>query len=481
MRPSLLALFAAISPFAATAQTVTAEDAFPGLEFAKPVDVDVAPGQADRVHVVEQDGRVVVATLGASAAETFLDLRGRVTTGGETGLLGLAFHPGYAANGRLFVHYTAPVDAPRPGERVLVSRVSEFARAAGDPLRADAASERVLLEVDQPEGNHNAGALAFGPDGLLYIALGDGGGGGDPFQNGQDPTTLLGSILRIDVDDVPEGAPYGIPDSNPFALTDGPERDEIFAYGFRNPYKISVEADGTVWAGDVGQDRWEEVNRVVAGGNYGWNEVEGPECFQSGCDLSAFDAPVFSYFHTDGNVSITGGVGTEGTPLAPFGDYVYGDSNSGRLWALDTTATPATDTLLLESGAFLSSIDRGPGDAVLVSTYSLRGGLSPILRLRVQGGTATAPPAAGGAGLRLAGPNPFRSGTAVEVEAPAGAPLRVSVVDVLGREVVRLWDGAAPPEALRLAVGGEALAPGVYTVRLRSGAGRSSLRVVRVR
>lgn len=475
------ALFAAFSPSAAGAQVVVVEDAFLGLRFDRPVALDAAPGQADRAYVVEQGGRVRTALFGASAAETFLDIRDRVDSGPtEAGLLGLAFHPDYAANGRFFVNYTAPGD----GRGVLVTRVSEFARSVDDPLRADAASERVLLEVGQPFENHNAGALAFGPDGLLYIALGDGGGEGDPEGNGQNAATLLGSILRIDVDDAPEGAAYGIPDANPFALTDGPERDEIFAYGFRNPYKISVEADGTVWAGDVGQGRWEEIDRVVAGGNYGWNEVEGRECFPAGsdCDLGAFTPPVFAYPHADGNRSVTGGVGTEGTPLAAFGDYVYGDFVSGRLWALDTTAMPVRSTALVDpsgepiSGGLISSIDRGPDGDVYVADY--RG---TVGRLRVQGGTATAPPATGGAALRLAGPNPFRAGTRVEIGAPVGDPLRVSVVDVLGREVAQLWDGPTPPGVLRLALDGAALAPGVYTVRLASGAGRAALRVVHVR
>ena len=475
MRRLLLALFASLLAVggAASAQTVTTEDAFPGVTFSAPIALVAAPGEAARAYVVEQGGAVKAATLGGSAATVFLDLTDRVSyrRGTETGLLGLAFHPGYAQNGRLFVNYTAPGDA----RGVVVTRISEFRRR--DDGAADPDSERVLLEVGQPFDNHNAGTLAFGPDGLLYAALGDGGSGGDPQGNGQNPETLLGALLRLDVDDVPEGAEYGVPQDNPFVGRAG--RDEIYATGLRNPWKFSIADDGTIWLGDVGQDVWEEIDRIERGGNYGWGEVEGPACFPAGssCDLGAYDAPVFSYRHGPSTgVSVTGGVDLRGTPLAGTGDYIYGDFASGRLWALDVSAEPATTTLLLDSDALVSSIDRGPDGAVYVTDY--RGTVS---RLVAQGGTATAPPAPAGVALRLAGPNPFGAATTVEAEAPAGAPLRVAVFDALGREVARLWDGPAPPDALRLHLDGAGLAAGVYDVRLASGAGRASVRVVHAR
>ena len=276
--------------------------------------------------------RIVTLEPGDAAPTVFLDLDDRVAAGGEAGLLGLAFHPDYEQNGRLFVYYTAPPGPGDPG--VLVSRVSEFARSASDPLTADPASERVILEEDQPADNHNGGTITFGPDGFLYIGFGDGGGGGDPFDNGQDPTTLLGALLRIDV---PEGEPYGIPDDNPFAATDGPERDEIYAYGFRNPFKFSITSTGEIWVGDVGQDTWEEIDVVEAGGNYGWNEVEGPEPASrpgSSCDLSAYQAPVVCLRVRTRRQSITGGYVVETHRLRALqGAYLYGDFISGRLWA----------------------------------------------------------------------------------------------------------------------------------------------------
>lgn len=483
MRLVLLAV--ALAAPAALAQTVVAEDAFPGVRFAAPVGVEVAPGQPDRAYVVEQGGRgapsrVVTLRAGDAAPSTFVDLSDRVVTGGEAGLLGLAFHPDYAQNGRVFVSYTAPVASPQTGVRVFVSRVSEFARSATDPLRADPATERVLLEVDQPESNHNAGAILFAPDGTLLIALGDGGGGGDPFQNGQDVTTLLGALLRIDVDDVPQGAPYGIPDDNPFALTDGPERDEIYAYGFRNPWKVSATSDGAIWLGDVGQNRWEEVDRVEAGRNYGWNEVEGPECFRSGCDLDAYAGPVVSYGRSEGQ-SITGGYVVETPGSALQGAYLYGDFQSGRLWAfregsdpellLTTVPTPGG-----EQSPLIASIDPGPpegplGGDPLVVDYSGR-----IYRLRAA--ATAAEPATAALAARVAGPNPFRERTEIVVEAPAGEPVSVVVYDVLGRTVGRLHDGPVSG-TLRLRV--EGLAPGAYTVRVSTLSGRQTLSMVRVR
>lgn len=474
---ALALLAAAAAP--ALAQIAFVEPAVPGVTFRNPVGVEIAPGQPDRLYVIEQGGtsaasRVLTIVPGEAAPTTFLDVSENAVAGGEAGLLGLAFHPGYASNGRLFVSYTAAV----PGVAVFVSRLSEFTRSATDPLRADSSSERVILEVEQPADNHNGGTVRFGPDGLLYWGLGDGGGGGDPFENGQDPTTLLGTIVRIDVDDVPDGEPYGIPDDNPFAMTDGPERDEIFAYGFRNPFKFSAQPSG-VWVGDVGQNKWEEVDLVVAGGNYGWNEVEGPECYRAGCDLDAYEPPVVVYDHgSEGGFSITGGYVVEATDLVLSFHYLYGDFVSGRLWGLPLGSDEPV--LLLDSvptanggqrAPLISSIDPGPdGTDILLTDYG-----GTIYRLMTGGSAGDAGPRPGPA-LALAGPSPFRDATAVRVEGPGA--VRVSVVDVRGREVAVLHDGPAPG---RLAVDGRALAPGAYAVVARSATGTTVRWVVRAR
>ncbi|PAP76666.1 PQQ-dependent sugar dehydrogenase [Rubrivirga marina] len=486
---AVLALALAASP-AAQPAPVTIEEATPGTSFRRPVGVEQAPGQPDRLYVIEKgvadrEPRIVSVVPGEVSQAVFLDLDGKVYTEGEAGLLGLAFHPDYADNGRVFVYYTAPVGEPEVGVRVIVSRVVEFTRSESDPLRVDPESERLLLAVDQPEYYHNAGTIDFGPDGLLYIALGDGGGVGDPFGNGQDPTTLLGSLLRIDVDDAPEGAPYRIPDSNPFALTDGPERDEIFAYGFRNPFKFDAGPFG-VWAGDVGAGDWEEIDLVEAGGNYGWNRVEGPDCYCppgptcDPCDLDAYEAPVYAYPHTPefGN-SITGGFVVEDPSVALYRHYVYGDFVTGRVWAMpidDPVPFLLAETFPKEDGSEgsinVSSIDPAPGGGLYVTDF-IGGTIYSLNLLAVATEAGPDAPAV----LSLAGPNPFRLGTAVRLD--TSGPVRVALVDALGREVAVLWDGLAPDRAIR--VPGADLAPGVYAVVATIGGRRDLLRVVRTR
>jgi glucose/arabinose dehydrogenase len=265
-----------------------------------PIGIVSAPDGSGRLFVIDQIGLIrIVASDGTLLAEPFLDLRSQIvplmTSFDERGLLGLAFHPDYAENGRFFVNYSAPLRAGAPAGYDHTSTVSEFV-VSEDPNRAEAGSERILLQVDKPQFNHNAGTVAFGPDGSLYISLGDGGGANDvglghvedwyeanSGGNGQDiEHNLLGSILRIDVD---SGNPYGIPADNPFTGTAGCADgcDEIFAYGFRNPYRFSFDIGGAhrLFAGDAGQELWEEVSIVDKGGNYGWNVKEGTHCFNT--------------------------------------------------------------------------------------------------------------------------------------------------------------------------------------------------------
>jgi glucose/arabinose dehydrogenase len=265
------------------------DNAFPQLGFNNITDLQAPPDGTNRLVAVERAGtiRVFESDPATATRTTFLELSGSVDTNGEGGLLGLAFHPDYAQNGHFFVYYTTSEGGPF---RSVVARFT----VSDDPDVADPTSEQVVLTVDQPWTNHNAGQLQFGPDGYLYVGLGDGGGGGDPFENGQDRSTLLGAMLRLDVDldgsgaspDCGAGA-YEVPPENPF-LGDEAACDEIYAYGLRNPFRYSFGPAGRLWVADVGQNQWEEINWVEAGGNYGWNTMEGEGCYDppSGCDTS---------------------------------------------------------------------------------------------------------------------------------------------------------------------------------------------------
>jgi hypothetical protein len=280
-----------------------------------------------RLFILEQDGIIRVLQPGEQTPTTFLDIRSRIATIGEQGLLGLAFHPQYATTGRFFVCYT------RAGDGAIV--IAEY-RVSADRNIADA-TEHVLLTIPHPTNtNHNGGMLAFGRDGYLYVGVGDGGGGNDEPNNAQNIDLLLGKILRLDVDQPASGARYSSPSDNPFVNASG--RDEIFAFGFRNPWRFSFDRmTGEAWIGDVGQDEREEIDRVlVKGGNYGWRIYEGFLCTNLGpslCSPSDYVDPVLDYSHTNGRCSVTGGYVYRGLRATlPAGVYVYGDFCSGEIF-----------------------------------------------------------------------------------------------------------------------------------------------------
>lgn len=327
--------------------------------FEQPVFAAARPGD-DRLFVIDQPGRLYAVDLDSGRRDLILDITDRVRFSGEQGLLGLAFHP--TDPERMFVHYSA-----RDGATTLVEHRLGFDGAA------EPGSERLVFGHPQPAGNHNGGMIAFGPDGYLYVALGDGGGADDQFGNGQDPHSLLGTILRLDVD---SATPYAIPADNPFA--DGIEgAPEVWAWGLRNPWRFSFDGDD-VWVADVGQATWEEVDLLDArtpGSNAGWSVLEGTHCFRSDpCESDPYVAPVFEYRHDGGRCSISGGVVYRGSAVPELtGAYLFGDWCSGEVWGLRpgdaTEVAVLTDVedVFLPALPGLTSFGTGPDGEVYIT------------------------------------------------------------------------------------------------------------------
>jgi len=311
------------------------ENAFPNLSFEDPVGIYTPNDGTNRLFVVEQEGRIKVFDNdpNVSSWDMFLDIDDIVDQDGgytEEGLLGLAFHPNFENNGYFYVNYTD--HGPR---RNVIAR---YTVSNNNPNQANYNSSQIILEVGQPYTNHNGGQMGFGPDdGYLYISFGDGGSAGDPLGNGQDLSTLLGSLIRIDVDNPSGGLNYGIPADNPF-IAPLSARDEIYAYGLRNMWKFSWDLEtGFLWGADVGQYEYEEINIIESGGNYGWNIMEGTSCYDSpSCDEDDLELPVWEYeLYVDGVCSVTGGYVYRGPSLWSLtGKYVYGDWCTGDIWAL---------------------------------------------------------------------------------------------------------------------------------------------------
>ncbi len=300
-----------------------------GGGFMSPVFLTEAPDDSGRVFVLEQEGRVRLLTPGALDHPTYLDLRPLIRSGGERGLLGLAFHPRFAKNGRLFVYFT------NRGGDIVVARLTAN---PPDTDRVDPATLKPVLLIDNPAPNHNGGMIAFGPDGYLYAGTGDGGGSGDPFENGQNTFSYLGKILRIDVNTNGNG-PYKVPPDNPF-IGLSTHRPEVWALGLRNPWRFSFDMKtGDLFIADVGQDHWEEIDHEAAGGpggvNYGWSRMEGRHCFpprKGKCDK--YTQPVAEYGHALG-CSVTGGYVYRGKTIGALdGVYLFGDFCSGAISGL---------------------------------------------------------------------------------------------------------------------------------------------------
>jgi glucose/arabinose dehydrogenase len=341
-----------------------------GLSF--PVGLESPPDGTPRMFVVEQAGTIKIIQSGALLPTPFLDISARVVSVGEQGLLGLAFHPDFATNGRFFVYYTRGVS---PAFEIVISEFKSLSANVGDPN-----SERELLTVPHPTfANHNGGQIAFGPDGFLYIGVGDGGSGGDPNGNGQNTQTRLGKMLRIDVTPL---VGYAIPADNPFAAGGG--LPEIWAYGLRNPWRFSFDQPtGRLFCADVGQSTFEEVNLVTRGGNFGWNKMEGTICYPPGtasCDTAGLSLPITEYGHdAAGGSAVIGGFVYRGTAIPGLvGTYLFGDFSSGNVWGLRQDAQGAWQrTLMFTHSLAISAFGRDAAAELYLVDY----GNGEILRI----------------------------------------------------------------------------------------------------
>ena len=346
--------------------------AFPRLRFQRPVVLTHAGDDSDRVFVVEQNGiiRVFQNQDDPSSTTVFLDISERISRqGNEEGLLGLAFHPDFKNNRQFFVHYSSSVEN-------MTSIIARFRVTGDDPNIADPESEEILLKQKQPFRNHNGGAIGFGLDGYLYISFGDGGKANDPHGNGQNLKTLMGAILRIDVDHEDDDLKYAIPADNPFVGEAGKSleaRPEIWAYGLRNVWRFSIDRKtGELWAADVGQNLFEDVNLIVKGGNYGWNRFEADEIFEKKTRLAEGDhvPPVASYSHKWG-LSITGGNVYRGKRFPKMeGLYFYGDYISGNLWSLKRNQDGDYESKLVRrTGRSIASFGEDQNGEVFICSF----------------------------------------------------------------------------------------------------------------
>lgn len=437
--------------------------AFPNLFFSQPTDIQNAGDGSDRLFVCEKEGviRVFRNDPATTVAETFLDISDQVIHPSEMGLLGMAFHPDYAENGYFYVNYN------RSQNDTNWTIISRFSVDASDPDAADVESEVVLMRIRQPFTNHNGGQLAFGPDGYLYIGTGDGGSGGDPFGAGQRLNTLLGKILRIDVDRQEGSLNYGIPEDNPFM--DIPEaQPEIFAYGIRNPWRFSFDpATGWLWLADVGQDQYEEIDIVEIGKNYGWNTMEGWSCYNpsTNCDSTGLTGPVWVYPRAEGR-SITGGYVYRGSDAPELtGRYVYADFVSGRVWALRYEPEGETaNTLLIDTDAAISTFGVDEAEELYFGTFG-----GSIYKFTSVAGVNDRPDG-GLSDVAIEGvtPNPAGETVTVRFSVARRSDVLLAIYNARGEEVERLVDSAIEPGEHEISLNTGKLTESAYFVRLES-------------
>jgi hypothetical protein len=455
----------------------------------------------NRIFVLQKNGliRVFPNDSTVTSAPTFLDISSRIITGGggdERGLLGLAFHPNYSNNGYFYVDYTRAGDG-----RTVIARYSVN---PSNPNQGDFNSEVRLLTIYQPYTNHNGGMLFFGQDGYLYIGMGDGGNGGDPQNRAQNVDSLLGKVLRINVDTTIGAQNYGIPSTNPFAAGGG--RPEIFCWGMRNPWRMSLDpVTGLIWCADVGQNVWEEIDLLEVGKNYGWRCYEGNAAYNtSGCgSISQYAFPIKVYQHTGGRCSVTGGYVYRGLRRPDLvGRYIYGDYCSREIWKLRyQSGTITEDSLLITAPSLATILSFGTDQSNELYTLCDNGIIYRFNRISSVGVGEGPPSVPDRFSLEQNYPNPFSAGggsafggnpttkiryslpssgsdeakgedglsAGTQVQAEVRSFVTLKVYDVLGREVATLVNEVKEPGSYGVTWDATGFASGVYLYRLQAG------------
>ncbi|KXK55102.1 MAG: PQQ-dependent sugar dehydrogenase [Chlorobi bacterium] len=458
---SLLIFFCASTAFAQRYEPIQALS--DSLTFQAPVEITSARDGSNRLFVLEQQGivRVFANTPTATSADTFIDIRKKIIVGSELGLLGIAFHPNYKNNGYFYLSYTA--------KNPLRSVIARYSVSSTNPNVADTASEEIILQVDQPYNNNKAGKIGFGPDGYLYISLGDGGKTGDPENRAQNLSLLLGKVLRIDVNNAANGKNYSIPPDNPLIGNKQGYAEEIWACGFRNPWRFSFDPQtNRLWLGDVGLYTWEEINIVEKGKNYGWNIMEGKHCasFSPNCDTAGLAQPIWEYPRDEGR-TVIGGYVYRGSQLPELvGKYIFGDYTSGRVWALDYAEDSAPVTsLLFQKTLSLTAFGLDENNELLMLSYNGR-----IYRIRQL--PSDAPGNSTDQGnflLHSPKPNPATGRVIIPFLLSHDASVTISLFDPIGREVLQLFSGARSAGYHEIAFDASTIPPGTYFCRLSGG------------
>lgn len=435
--------------------------AFPSLIFTSPVFLTHSGDGTNRIFVVEQSGVIRVFPNDSSAASytTFLNLTNKVIAGGERGLLGLAFHPNYNSNRFFYVYYT------RVGDGALV--ISRFTTQSGNPNKADSLSELNIITIAHPTyANHNGGCLMFGQDGYLYMGPGDGGSGGDPNNNAQDTTRLLGKILRLDINNPSGGNNYGIPPGNPLTGINGGKR-EIFAWGVRNPWRFSRDpVTNIIYMADVGQDAWEEVDTLSVGKNYGWRCYEGNHPYNtSGCGpINTYTFPIKEYQNFSVDCSITGGYVYRGSRVSWLvGRYVYADYCSRKVWKLLYSGGTVSDTSLIGSApAAVLSFGVDQNNELYVCCLNGIYKFNDLI-IGINGNNNSLPQ---NFFLDQNYPNPFNPSTTINYSVEKAVNVSIKIYSVLGREVAQLVNEYKQPGNYSVKWNAENFPSGIYVYRM---------------